>query len=228
MKVSIISYLYNEQEIVHDLVLALRGFDAELIFVDDGSTDKTGYFLAKEGVRVVRNEKNRGVGGALKTGFTASSGDIIVTYPGEMAFDAKEIPNLINLLGDEADMVIGSYHHPKGKIEKISFLRIILSKVSTFLYNLILKRRGVKLYTVSSGFRAYKRKVIESVDLKAEDFLANSEIMVKAVLLGFKVKEYPVILRSRKKGTSSHMKILKTIMSHLKFQIKCLFTSKKL
>ncbi len=233
MKLSVIAYCYNEEPMIEKLITDLKKvekelqgkYEVEFIFVDDGSTDKTNQLL-QEGVkrfreaRVVKNEVNRGVGGALKKGFAAVKGDLVVTFPGECAFEAKKIPELVETMDSQTDIVVGSYHHPQAEIKDIPKLRVWLSAVSTLFYNIILWKKKKRLYTISSGFRVYRRKVLDKVNLEAEGFLANSEMILKSILQGFKTKEYPVTLYGRVKGTASHMKVMKTIKNHLKFQLK--------
>lgn len=233
MKLSIIAYCYNEEPMIEKLITDFKiieeelqkKYEVEFIFVDDGSTDKTNQLL-HEGIkkfnqaRVLKNNTNRGVGGALKHGFSKVKGDLIVTFPGECAFDAKKISELIELMDSQTDIVVGSYHHPKAKIEDVPKLRIWLSAVSTFLYNIILWKKKKRLYTISSGFRVYRKKVLAKVNLEDEGFLANSEMILKSILYGFNVKEHPVTLFGRTKGTTSHMKVTKTIKNHLRFQLK--------
>lgn len=233
MKLSIISYCYNEKPVVEKLIEGFKGvskrlqgnYEVEFIFVDDGSTDGTYDKLLKLSKKlpnsiVVKNKVNKGIGGALKKGFSVATGDFVVTFPGEFAFDPDKIPDLLEVLKDDADIVIGSYHHPKGGAEGIPSFRIFTSKACTFLYKIILLKKGVRLYTTSSGFRAYKKEVLDKVKLEADGFLANSEMVVKSALQGFRIKEYPVVLFGREKGTSSKLKLFKVTKNHLKFQLR--------
>jgi len=228
MKLSIIVPCYNEEKGIKNLVSQLnpvvkklkKKYTVEVIFVDDGSTDKTyellqNYYGNRKGVKILKHDENKNLGAALKTAFKAVTGDIIVMMDSDCTYAPREIPNLLSLLDKDTDIVTASPYHPKGRVENVPRYRLFLSKSVSKIYGLILKKN---IYTYTALFRACKRKVITNVKIKSNTFLAVVEQLVFAIKKGYKVREFPTVIYSRKYGTSK-MKLISTIMAHLKFII---------
>jgi dolichol-phosphate mannosyltransferase len=102
--------------------------------------------------------------------------------------------------------------------------RLILSKGSSMIYRILVDRH---IHTYTCLFRAYKREVVDKIKFESDGFLAGTELMVKAMLKGYRVKEYPAALYRRAFGTSK-AKIMRTINAHLKFQGEVLLVRMKL
>jgi len=151
----------------------------ELILVDDGSSDRTWERMVAlasgpilpGGVRLERHLANRGLGAALRTGFAAATGDVIVTTDSDGTYRFEEIPALLEYLQPNVDVVTASpYHpHPDGSVDGVPAYRLVLSRGSSAIYRLIV---GSRLHTFTALFRAYRRNVLQSVALKADGFLA--------------------------------------------------------
>jgi len=234
MNLSIVIPCYNEADNVPKLrdeffsvVAALaKTRTVEVIFVDDGSQDHTWAALheafgsrdtvAKWGaaVRFERHPVNRGLGAAIRTGLTAARGEIIVTADSDGTYRFETIPALIEALTPDLDIVTGSPYHPKGHVDNVPQYRLVLSKGSSFLYRLLVDRR---LHTYTALFRVYRRRVIEQITFESDGFLAGTELLVKAILHGFRAGEYPTTLHARVFGVSK-AKIARTVRAHLKFQ----------
>jgi dolichol-phosphate mannosyltransferase len=233
MELSIVIPCYNEAEnaakIETELFPVVRGLAAsqsvEVIFVDDGSTDNTWQMLHNvvennteplKGVvvRFERHAMNRGLGAALRTGFETVNGQVIVTTDSDGTYKFSEIPALLSCLKPGVDIVTASPYHPEGGVIGVPHYRLVLSQGSSAIYRLLVDRR---VHTYTSLFRAYRRIVIEQVPFESDGFLAGTELMVKAMLSGFRVAEYPAVLHRRAFGASK-AKIARTIRAHLEFQ----------
>lgn len=232
MNLSIIIPCYNEADNVPKLrdeffpvVRQLeKNYTVEVIFVDDGSSDGTLSVLqaafgggSGESPTQVRFEKhvvNRGLGAAIRTGFQASHGDVVVTTDSDATYRFEEIIPLLARLTPDVDLVTASPYHPAGGVENVPEYRLVLSKGSSFLYRVLL---SWKIHTYTALFRAYRRAVITQVPFQSDGFLAGTEILVNSVLMGYHVAEYPTVLHSRTAGTSK-AKIMRTIRAHLQFQ----------
>jgi dolichol-phosphate mannosyltransferase len=199
----------------------------ELVFVDDGSTDDTRRAfesvcraLQTENVeaKVVPHERNMGLGAALRTGLGAAKGSVIVTTDSDATYRFDEIPPLLSCLNDGSDIVTASPYHPRGAVAGVAGYRLVLSRGSSWIYRMIVTPR---ICTWTSLFRAYRRGVIEATPFYSSGFLAGTEILVNAVLRGYRVVEYPTTLHSRTVGISK-AKIARTIRAHLRFQTKLL------
>jgi len=195
----------------------------ELIFVDDGSRDGTlerlkATFKPRKDSDVIfkyaRHDINRGLGAAIRTGFQTAEGDILITVDSDGTYDFKGIPELLSILSSGADIVTASPYHPKGGVAGVPGYRLFLSRGSSFLYRILVDRN---VYTYTCLFRAYRSDVIKNISFRSDGFLAGSEILVKAILQGFRVAEFPAVLHKRTYGVSK-ARIAQTIFSHLGFQ----------
>jgi dolichol-phosphate mannosyltransferase len=191
----------------------------EVIYVDDGSTDATYQKLqeisrAQRDMCIVQHPVNRGLGAALQTGFANANGEVIVTADSDGTYRFDEIPALLAYLQPGIDIVTASPYHRHGGIENVPTYRIILSRGSSLIYQLIVDRQ---IATYTALFRAYRRAVVRRVPFYSTGFLAGTELMVNAMLMGYQVAEYPTILHARQAGASK-AKILRIIRAHLRFQ----------
>ena len=241
MKLSIIVPCYNEEDNIQKLqteffptVDALIGSRlpegepitaVEVVFVDDGSKDNTLEALnsafsspANKAV-TVKFEKhgvNRGLGAALRTGFGAATGDILLTTDSDGTYQFSTIPAMLGYLKKGIDIVTASPYHPKGEVVGVPPFRIFLSRGASLLYRVFL---SWNIYTYTALFRVYRREVVDQIPFAADDFLGQTELMVKAMLKGYKVDEFPAALHRRMFGVSK-AKLVRTIKSHLGFQMR--------
>jgi len=225
MKISIIVPMYNEEEnVVRTLNLInselIKYKDYEIIVIDDGSTDKTSSLVRKlqksnPYIHLIKHKVNLGRGRALRTGFDNSMGDIIVTTDADLSYDAKHIPVLIDaLLKDEgADIIVGSPYMEGGATENVPLLRLWISKIANKIVGFAM---GGDLSTVTSILRAYRKEVVDSLELESDDKEIHLEILSKSVALGYRIKELPAILKGRELGRSK-IKFRATAISHMLF-----------
>lgn len=244
MKLSIIVPCYNESDNItklHDELLPVirslitttstsetEGFSsAEIIFVDDGSRDGTfkklkEYFDSESDshldCKFLKHDVNRGLGAAIRTGFSSAVGDIIVTVDSDGTYKFSEIPSIISYLKPGVDLVTASPYHPQGDVLGVPADRLFLSKGSSFLYRCLV---DWNIYTYTALFRAYRSDVIKNIDFKSDGFLAGTEILVNAVLRGYHALDFPAVLSKRMFGVSK-AKIAQTIFAHLNFQFHLL------
>ncbi|MFA4877226.1 MAG: glycosyltransferase [Methanoregula sp.] len=213
--ISLIFPLYNEQEnIVHyttdlfpiiDEIQKKSGEDFEYIFVDDGSRDDTVKRIQtitrdRTDVKILRHEKNSGMGTAIKTGLAASSGDLIITMDADLTFRPVDVEKLlVKYQETHADCVSGSPYLEKGLMEEVTPFRLLMSKSVNFLYRMLL---GSRITCVSPIFRLYKRSVLAEMEITSRNFEINAEIISKLLIGGKTVVEVPVPLLKRKYGES--------------------------
>ncbi len=210
--------------VLRDLASRLR---VELVLVDDGSSDRTwelmqalpsGPLLPGGLISLQRHEVNKGLGAALRTGFAAATGQVVVTTDSDATYRFTEIPALLARLVPGVDVVTASPYHPDGGVDGVPGYRLVLSRGSSLIYRLLV---GGHLHTYTALFRAYRRDVIRSVRFEANGFLAVAEVLVNAMLAGYRVVEYPTVLHSRVAGASK-AKLARTIAAHLRFQFAVL------
>jgi dolichol-phosphate mannosyltransferase len=228
MDLSIVIPMFNEAENVeatlNQVEEALASFQGtyEIIAVNDGSLDNTLEILeilaSRNGkIRVVSYSKNFGRGMALRTGFRESRGKIVVSIDADLSYNPHYIIDFVETLRleEDIDFVLASPYMPGGGVQNVPFLRLWISKLGNKILRLAMPNR---IYTSTGIFRAYRRKVLDSLELESDGKEIHLEILSKAIALGFRVKEIPVVLANRKKGRSK-FKFRKTALSHLVFSV---------
>ncbi len=237
MDLSVVVPCYNEVDNVPRLKSALlpvlsdlassRSLETELVLVDDGSTDDTLEALRRAlcvnrspgvSVKLVEQKKNGGLGKALRAGFAAATGEILVTTDSDGTYDFSHIPEMLTYLTDEIDIVTASPYHPLGRVAGVPMYRLVLSRGSSLIYRILVDWR---IFTYTAMFRAYRRKVIEDISFSSNGFLSQAELLVKSLLAGYRVAEYPATLNIRAYG-SSKAKLVRTVLAHCRFQLAVL------
>jgi len=226
MDLSIVIPMFNEAENVRATVArveeALSAFEGEyeIVAVNDGSTDTTldilrEMALQNQTLRVVSYSRNVGRGKALRTGFREARGDLVVSIDADLSYDPKYILDLLRVLENEKDidLVLASPYMPGGGVQDVPTFRLLVSKLGNKILRLAMPNR---IYTSTGIFRAYRRKVLDSLELESDGKEIHLEILSKAIALGFRVKEVPAVLTGRKKGRSK-FKFRKTAITHLAF-----------
>jgi glycosyltransferase involved in cell wall biosynthesis len=228
MDLSIVIPMFNESENVESTLRrveeAMASFQGtyEIVAVNDGSFDNTLEILkglaAQNGkINVVSYSKNFGRGKALREGFRRSNGEIVVSVDADLSYDPHYILDFIKILGTEQDIdfILASPYMPGGGVQNVPFHRLWISRLGNKILRLAMPNR---IYTSTGIFRAYRRKVLESLELESDGKEIHLEILSKALALGYRVKEIPAILTGRKKGKSK-FKFKKTTLTHLVFSV---------
>ncbi len=203
--ISVVVPVMNEEQNVRPLYEILSaqlntlGQNYEVIFVDDGSTDKTFTELKKlhadnpRLVRVIRFRRNFGKTPALVAGFSRCRGEIIFTMDGDLQDDPEEIPRFLEKLDEGYDLVSGWKYPRLDPISKTFPSRVFNGMVSTMT--------GVHLHDINNGFKAYRREVVEDSHLKLYGEF-HRFVPVMAHWRGFSVTEIKVRHHPRQYGVS--------------------------
>jgi glycosyltransferase involved in cell wall biosynthesis len=228
MDLSVVIPMFNEAENVEVTLTrverALASFQGtyEIIAVNDGSIDNTLKILERVAsqngkVKVVSYSKNFGRGMALRTGFKESKGAIVVSIDADLSYDPRYIMDFVKILRNEQDIdfVLASPYMPGGSVQNVPFLRLWISKLGNKILRIAMPNQ---IYTSTGIFRAYRRKVLDSLELESDGKEIHLEVLSKAIALGFRVKEIPVVLTNRKRGRSK-FRFRKTAISHIAFSI---------
>ena len=203
--VSIVIPVFNEENTVKDVLERLpKSKTTEVIVVDDHSTDNSLKQISKVenhlNIRVIQHQKNMGYGKALLTGIKSSRGKIIVTMDSDGQHQPIDLYTLIKpILTNEADITVGSRY-----IGTYNYKLPVSTRIGeTVIEKFILMLFGQKIMNNQGGFRAFHRKTLKIFsDIKFEDYAFTTELLLKAALSEFKIKECPIHLLDREHGAS--------------------------
>ncbi len=205
MDVSIVVPLFNEDESLPELcawietVVNEHRLSYEVILVDDGSTDDSWAFIEQKGkenqhVKGIRFQRNYGKSAALNEGFKAAKGDVVITMDADMQDSPDEIPALRKMIVDDGfDMVSGW--------KKKRYDNALTKNLPSKLFNAVARANsGIQLHDFNCGLKAYKRKVVKSIEVYGE---MHRYIPILAKGSGFrKIGEKVVEHRPRKYGVT--------------------------
>ena len=181
LTVSVVIPAKNEAPTIAGIIQGCKEFANEVLVVDGNSSDNTASIAQREGARVVRDQ-GTGKGKAVRLGIKEAKGDIIVFIDADGSHDPKDIPKLaLPIIEGKADMVIasrgrGGSDELHGDINKC--LRLIGSEIITLAINWRFKQY---LTDTQNGFRAIKKTVAESLDLKEDITTIEQEMVMKAI-----------------------------------------------
>jgi glycosyltransferase involved in cell wall biosynthesis len=167
---------------------AIVGPDHVLV-VDDGSHDGSGDAARAGGFRVIRHPINRGKGAALRTGYGVAleeKYEAALTLDADGQHDPAWIPRLLEALGPDVDLVIGTRMIDPGPMPPI---RVATNR---FMSSVLSSLAGTSITDTQSGFRIVRRRVLEQVPLVTERFETESELLIRAGRHGFRIAEVPI------------------------------------
>lgn len=189
-------------EISEELMAAGTISDYEVVIVDDASTDATPRLAdemsaSNKRVKVVHHAANRKLGGSMKSGFEASSGDIVLYTDADLPFDMRELHKALRLMHQyEADVVAAYRFDRTGE----GYVRVIYS----FFYNLLVRVLfGCRFRDVNFAFKLVRRRVLDRISLQSEGSFIDAELMVSAKKMGMEVVQFGVDYFPRTRGVST-------------------------
>lgn len=205
MNLSIVIPLLNEEESLHELhnwivkVMTLHQYTYEILFIDDGSTDKSwliieGLSAENPNVRGIRFLKNFGKSQALHAGFAKAQGDVIITMDADLQDSPDEIPEL-------CDMIINQDYELVSGWKKKRYDSVVSKNLPSKLFNWAARKTsGVELNDFNCGLKAYKNIVVKNIEVSGE---MHRYIPVLAKNAGFgKIGEKVVLHQARKYGVT--------------------------
>jgi glycosyltransferase involved in cell wall biosynthesis len=194
VKVSIVIPCYNEEATIEKIVGAVCSApieSREIIVVDDGSQDGTRAVLKEKvsGVveRIIYHPVNRGKGAALRSGFAAASGDIILVQDADLEYSPKDYPALLEpLISDNADVVFGSRFMGGRPHRVLFFWHMVGNKFLTLFSNMF---TNLNLTDIQTGYKAFKAPLIKSIQIEEDGFAVETEIVAKIAKLRCRIFE---------------------------------------
>lgn len=199
-QLTIVIPVFNEQQTVAEILRRVRAvpIPKEIIVVDDCSTDDTRAVLEQLGdwseLRVIHKPQNAGKGAALRTGFAAATGDVVVVQDADLEYDPNDLPALLEpILRGEADVVYGSrYLHEQP--QDPSLLHRLGNQVLTWASNLF---TGLRLTDMETCYKMIPRPLLQSLEIRQNRFGFEPEVTAKLARRGVRIKELPIRYESR-------------------------------
>jgi len=235
-KITIVIPTYNERNNIERLVRRIAhvckksSYNYEIIVIDDNSPDGTADVVEKlkeRNVILIKRSKKLGLGSAYVEGFKKAikkKADLIFQMDGDLSHHPKYILKFIEKVNEGYDVVVGSRLMKGGKVVGWDFSRRLISWGGNVIGRYI---AGVDVSDLTSGYRAYKREVLEAIDLdsiKSSSYDFQLEMLAKAINKGFEVGTVPIIFYGRKYGKSKLTKLdqLKFLITAVKIRFRIL------
>ena len=205
---------YNERENIEPMLRALGEYGVRVLVIDDNSPDGTGAVADRlagelDYVEVLHRGRKEGLGPAYLAGFRtalADGAELVLEMDCDFSHDPADVPRLIRATEDGADLVLGSRYVDGGAIRNWGALRRFVSAGGSFYARVLL---GTHVRDLTGGFKCYRRRVLETIDLDAIDakgYAFQIETTYRALRAGFRVVEIPITFVDREAGGSKMSK----------------------
>jgi glycosyltransferase involved in cell wall biosynthesis len=215
MKLSIVIPVYNEVATLREIVgrVARVDLDKEIVIVDDASTDggrellnelterglehwlpNPGACRGKNEVRVLLQPKNSGKGAALRAGFEATTGDIVVIQDADLEYDPQDLPRLIQPIVDGiADVTFGSRFIGSPR-RALYFWHTLMNRGLTLASNML---NDLNITDMETCYKAFTRKVVMALSIEENRFGIEPELTAKVAKMGLRIYEVPISYQGR-------------------------------
>ncbi len=221
---SLPSYFLRIREVHRELLL--KGWRVDLLLVDDGSRDGTSEELREfassfPSTEVVMHPKNLGYGASIKTALSVAETKWVAFVDADTNYDQRLILSLVDHLHSDVDMINVSILAPGGNAG-YRWHRHIISFMVSRLYKIFFPRLTSRIYTMTCGFRIYRRSIATAIFPINDGFVATSEIMIRGLQNKLRILEYPAENTTREHGKSK-MQFVRTAYDHLKYIFGVIF-----
>ena len=225
MNLDIIIPVYNEKktiEIVVNKVLQYKELNTKIIIVDDGSTDGTLDIINDlkknhpNNIKVLSHDKNLGKGAAIRTAFRNLESQIVLIQDADLEYDPSDYPKLLDpIINNEADVVYGSRFLGGQKVRVHLFWNYLANKLLTLTTNILV---NMNFSDMETGYKVFKREVIESIEIEENSFTFEPEITIKLSKKKYIFYEVPISYHGRSYQEGKKIKLIDAFLA-----LYCLF-----
>ena len=202
LSLSVVVPVYNEVDTIEaivDAVLASPVGELELILIDDGSSDGTRDLLRDKiepkVSKVIYHERNQGKGAALRTGFAAASGDVVLIQDADLEYDPQDYPRLLEpIVQGQADVVYGSRFIGSGPHRVLYFWHYLVNRGLTMLSNML---TNLNLTDMEVCYKVFRREILQQIEIEENRFGFEPEITAKVAKLHCRIYEVGISYAGR-------------------------------
>ncbi|MEE9226710.1 MAG: glycosyltransferase family 2 protein [Acidobacteriota bacterium] len=199
MKISVVVPVFNEASTIAEVLRRIREtpYDKEILVVDDGSTDGTAETLAgiaDPQLRILRHERNRGKGAALRTAFREVRGEVVIIQDSDLEYDPRDYPKLLRPIEEgKADVVFGSRFI--GEPHRVMFFwHYVGNRILTTLSNMF---TNLNLTDMETGYKAFRASILEEIRIRSDRFGFEPEFTAKVARGGYRIYETAISYSGR-------------------------------
>jgi len=216
MKACVIIPAYNEAKEISGLIKEIKSKVPDVLVVDDGSSDSTGKIASQAGAVVIKNSVNQGKGACLRQGFEYALDndfDAVITMDGDGQHLPEDLPAFMRVAASSASAILVGNRMRQTK--SMPWVRVITNKFMSWVISILCKQM---IPDTQCGFRLIKRPLLEKIELKTRKFEVETEILIQASRLGFKIE--PVLIKTIYRGEKSQINPFVDTLRFLKFIIR--------
>ncbi|RMH39944.1 MAG: glycosyltransferase family 2 protein [Deltaproteobacteria bacterium] len=206
MRLSILIPAYQEERTIGEVLRQVcavdtesLGFDKEIIVCDDGSTDRTVAEIeaaraTDDRIVLVRHERNRGKGAAIRTALAAATGDYCLIQDADLEYEVTDYPPMLEAVRAGADVVYGSRFLAKARPDGMRLPNYVANRILTTTANLLY---GVGITDEATCFKIFRTDLLRELDLECEGFEFCPEVTAKVGKRGIRIVEVPIAYTAR-------------------------------
>jgi len=200
LKLSVIIPCYNEKNTIEEIIRRVRAVQLahEIIVVDDGSTDGTRDVLAHidcgSDLKVILHERNQGKGAAVRTGFKAAEGDVLLIQDADLEYDPREYPTLLKPIEEGISKVVYGSRFLGGPRKAMFFWNMVANRILTLLTNVLYNSI---LSDMETCYKVFRADIMRDIPLRSRRFDFEPEVTAKVLKRGHRIYEVPISYNGR-------------------------------
>lgn len=200
LKLSVIIPCYNEKNTIAEIVRRVRAVElaSEIIVVDDGSTDGTREVLAEiepgDDLKIFCHDHNQGKGAAVRTGFQAASGDVLLIQDADLEYDPRDYPVLLRPIEEGISPVVYGSRFLGGPRKAMFFWNMVANRTLTFVTNILYNSI---LSDMETCYKVFRAEVVRGIPLRSRRFDFEPEVTAKVLKRGYRIYEVPISYNGR-------------------------------